>query len=249
MLAAALMLAVVLLVLAAGVRPAGAAFPGQNGKIAFVKEGLRQGGSGIFVMNPDGSEQSRIGSGYSPSWSADGQKVAFERFVPGQSEEDFNQAIYVMDADGSDVHQVTSGEAYDHSPSFSPDGGTIAFIRATYEQATDTETADIFTVDVASGEVTNLTNTPDTYEDSVAFSQDGSKIAFSRYGSTNSDICVMDADGSDQKPLTSTGRIDEYGPNWSPDGSRIVFTLYRFWFGGGEPRDSGEVSVMNSNGT
>ena len=51
-----------LLILVAVTKPAQAAFPGKNGKIAFVKENFR--GSGIFTMNPDGSEQRKIGSGY-----------------------------------------------------------------------------------------------------------------------------------------------------------------------------------------
>ena len=39
--------------------------------------------------------------------------------------------IYVMDADGSDVRQVTSGTTYDSDPSFSPDGSRIVFDRST----------------------------------------------------------------------------------------------------------------------
>jgi TolB protein len=118
MFAAAVILAVVLLVLVAGAEPAGAAFPGANGKIAFVKENLRQGSSGIFTMNPDGSEQSRLGSGYSPSWYADGDMVVFERFTGG--EEDFNQDIYVMNAHGSGLERITSSRAFEYAPDWQP---------------------------------------------------------------------------------------------------------------------------------
>lgn len=244
-LAAALMLAVVLLVLVASMAPAGAAFPGKNGKIAFVKENFRQGSSGIFTMNPDGSEQSKLGSGYSPSWSADGQKVVFERFT-GESEEDFNQDIFVMDADGTDVQQVTSSRAYDYSPSFFPDGETIAFVRDSPRNGTD-----IFTIKLDGSELTNLTDDPGFYEESVAVSPDGEKIAFSRYN-RSSEIFVMDSDGStDPVNITKTGRIDEFDPNWSPDGSRIAFTSYRFRFSEGaeQPEEDVEISVMNSDGT
>jgi hypothetical protein len=71
-LVATVMLAVVVLVLVAWAKPAEAAFPGANGKIAFVKENFRQGTSGIFAINPDGSETDRLGSGYTPSYSAEG---------------------------------------------------------------------------------------------------------------------------------------------------------------------------------
>jgi hypothetical protein len=124
-LAATAMLALVVLALTAAARPAGAAFPGENGEIAFVKENYRQGTSGIFAMDPSGTGQTRLGSGYSPSYSADGQKVVFEL----SHEEDFDSDIWVMGADGSDPEQMTSSPAYDHSPSFFPEGDKIAFIR------------------------------------------------------------------------------------------------------------------------
>ena len=65
-LAAVLLLAVILLMLAAS---ADAAFPGQDGDIAFSRDSLRQGTSGIFKIAPEGGAQERIGPefGYSPS--------------------------------------------------------------------------------------------------------------------------------------------------------------------------------------
>ena len=76
-LAVALLLAAVMLVLSAA--SADAAFPGQDGKIAFTRDNFRQGTSGIFNVAPEGGGQQKIGPeyGYSPSWSADGQKVVF----------------------------------------------------------------------------------------------------------------------------------------------------------------------------
>jgi len=128
--------------------------------------------------------------------------------------------IYVMDADGDNVRQLTSGESFDHSPSFSPDNNTIAFVRETYEEATDTYTADIFTVKLDSGaEPTKLTDTPKKYEEPVAFSPDGTQIAFSKttYSSRSgsADIFVMRVDGSGVRRITDT-RAFEFGPDWQP---------------------------------
>ena len=51
----------------------------QNGKIAFVR--AEDGKEQIYVMNPDGSNQTRItdDSSYNadPAWSPDGTKIAF----------------------------------------------------------------------------------------------------------------------------------------------------------------------------
>ena len=267
MLVAAVMLAMFLLVLVAGAKPADAAFPGANGKIAFTKENFRQGSSGIFTINPDGSGSSKLGSGYSPSWSADGTKVVFEIFS-GDGEEEYNQDIYVMNADGSGVEQITTGRAYDFSPSFFPSGDKIAFIRESRRNGTD-----IFTINLDGTGLTNLTDSPTFYEDSLAVSPEISpgevKISYSRYN-RSSDIFVMNSDGTDTQNLTKTGRIDEFEPDWSPDGAKIAFTSYRFNFvelgdteegkaftpeaiadeaAADEPREDVEVSVMNADGT
>ena len=52
-LGSALLLSAIMLALAAG--SAGAAFPGDNGEIAFSKENYRNGTSGIFTVQPDGT--------------------------------------------------------------------------------------------------------------------------------------------------------------------------------------------------
>jgi hypothetical protein len=52
-LAAALLLVAVMLVLSAA--SADAAFPGEEGKIAFTRDNFRQGTSGIFAVAPEGA--------------------------------------------------------------------------------------------------------------------------------------------------------------------------------------------------
>jgi hypothetical protein len=54
-------------------------FPSQDGKIAFTRDNFRQGTSVIFTVAPEGGGRQKIGPeyGYSPSWSADGQKAVF----------------------------------------------------------------------------------------------------------------------------------------------------------------------------
>lgn len=73
---------------------------------------------GIWVMNADGSNKSRlVSSGRRPSWSPDGKMMAF---VNGQS-------LFVISADGSNARQVVHYHNYPLNASWSPDGRKIVF--------------------------------------------------------------------------------------------------------------------------
>jgi hypothetical protein len=70
------------------------------------------------------------------------------------------------------------------------------------------------------------------WEQSPAWSPDGTKLAYSRApeGGGRWRIWVMNADGSDQKQLTATADFDssdEVQPDWSPDGTQIAFASTR----------------------
>lgn len=107
----------------AWVVPAAATPPGTNGRIAFTS--LRDGNFEIYVMNADGSAETRLTTetahDYDPSWSPDGSKIAFT------SEREGDANVYVMDPDGTDVVQLTDDPATDNDPTWSPDGSKILF--------------------------------------------------------------------------------------------------------------------------
>jgi Tol biopolymer transport system component len=104
--------------------PAHATFPGQNGKIAFGAHGLNYLGD-LYTINPDGSELMDLTGpdpGRSPSWSADGRKIAFTDGPCSQ--------VSTINSDGTNVTQLTSSsscEIVNQDPSWSPNGREIAF--------------------------------------------------------------------------------------------------------------------------
>jgi Tol biopolymer transport system component/putative hemolysin len=73
------------------------------------------------------------------------------------------------------------------------------------------------------------------------WSPDGTRIVYTAFGLTTSDIMVMNADGSGLVNLTNTPDIDEGFPSWSPDGMHIAFTSRR--------DGNNEIYVMNADGT
>ena len=77
-----------------------------------------------------------------PSFDWQGKRLTFasdkQSSVPGETVEEINLStrhvrdgvqmhIYICDAEGSDITQLTEGPYLDHRPSFSPDGTWIAF--------------------------------------------------------------------------------------------------------------------------
>jgi Tol biopolymer transport system component len=93
-------------------------------KIAFSSYRNGNLNRDIYVMNADGSNQTRLTTDplddTKPTWSPDGSKIAFASSRGGG----FN--IYVMNSDGSNQVHLT-GDA--GSPAWSPDGTKIAFVR------------------------------------------------------------------------------------------------------------------------
>ena len=102
------------------VEPAGAAFPGKNGKIAFVCS------AEICTMNPNGQGLDRLtnntaGDG-DPNWSPGGGKIAFVSNRTNNSTD-----IFTMNAEGQGADNLTNNPGLDEAPVWSPDGNKIAF--------------------------------------------------------------------------------------------------------------------------
>jgi Tol biopolymer transport system component len=74
-------------------------------------------GPGIFAMGVDGSAVTRVTTGddHAPTWSPDAIQIAFSR----GAEDTEDQEIFVVNADGSSLTQLTSNTAADSHPSWS----------------------------------------------------------------------------------------------------------------------------------
>lgn len=183
--------------------------PCQEIQLLFVRNGL------IYRTNVIGGDVrvlSNQGNNASPSWSPDGQRIAFTRHGGIAS----GAALYVMNADGTNVVRRVDGF---HTPSWSPDGTRLAISAGDcwYSCAVS-----LLNVDDTSATPVQFA----TMAAQPAWSPDGRKIAFVSLSGDDGyhELQVLNTDGTG---LTVVSRRDAGSinrPAWSPDGQRIAFS-------------------------
>jgi Tol biopolymer transport system component/polyisoprenoid-binding protein YceI len=181
-------------------------------KLAFARSEGES--SSIWVMNANGKnaralteddlvEETTFTPDEFPTWSPDGERIAFTSFLP-----DGNDDIFVMNANGSSPTRLTNGPEYDADPDWSPNGELLAFSRD----------GDIYTMRPDGSDVRQLSR-GSARDGAPAWSGDGRWLAFSRADESGttyagpSRIIVMRADGS------RLGRVplprEAFWPSWA----------------------------------
>lgn len=195
--------------------------------------------SAIFTRHVNGTELVRL-TDYSqnsyPTWSPDGQKIAFV------SVQDGNADIYVIEANGlGEPIRLTTDPAWDADPAWSPDSKLIAF--ASNRDGGDGFQIYVMNADDGSKQTRLLNNRPiGTWNSFPDWSHDGSRIVFqSRDNSDDSfQIYVMSAFGED-KPVQLTFEGNNELAEWSPDDKLIAFTSNR--------DGNNEIYMMSADGS
>jgi Tol biopolymer transport system component len=219
-------------------------------KIAFSSDrDDREEGFGkqyeLYVMNADGSEQTRItttGAHNYGTWSPDGSKIVYES----------GSHITVVNLDGSGSIERSEAEM----PKWSPDGSKIAYLDDSNLVVVNSDGLDqrimltigttnycdamvwlpdssriayIFghslqMINVDGTGLTELVNSENSLEE-LSISPDGSRIAYA----TDTEIWVIDADGTDETRV--------FGPDapisnfcWSSDSAKIAFSFFYYTY-------------------
>ena len=225
-----------------GVPVAGGAFPGQNGKIAFVSD--RQGADfDIWTMNPDGTgllnlTRTSKADEFAPSWRADGRTIAFNSDRVTDTNPEGDHEIFVMNADGSGTTQITFNDLDDEDPAWSPDGRQISFARDLNPIRGEVD-FDLLTMNADGSGERALTDSAGVQDFQPNWSPDGRRIVFLSDRDGDLEIYTTDRLGADSRQLTFND-ASEFVPGWSPDGESIVFTT---------DRDGNfEIYTMRANG-
>jgi len=167
-------------------------------------------------------------------------KIAFE-YWHGKHD------IYVMNADGSDVENLTASLAYSRGPAWSPDGHWLAF-----SAIQDFGPSQIYVMALDGSKPKQLTFDKEGSYGPV-WSPDGEYILFlserdgvlsSERGIPVPEIYLMNSDGSNQRRVTNNQDLNEYSLSWSPKWNLIAVSI-------GNPkisRHSTEIYLMGLDG-
>jgi hypothetical protein len=83
----------------------------------FRRPEIAFGAGGTFLTYPDGIGVIKAGPGRSPTWSPDHSEIAFSG-----TDQNGQADIYVMNADGTNVRNITNDAMYDREPAWRPTG-------------------------------------------------------------------------------------------------------------------------------
>jgi len=159
-----------------------------------------------------------------------GSKIAFVGTHTGHKE------IYLADADGAGVRQLTNDGTISVGPKLSPDGSRLVYTG--YKSGY----ADVYEIDLGNGARNRIIKSPGT-NTGAAYSPNGHELAVIMSKDGNPELYTTSAGGSFGHRLTHTPGV-ESSPTWSPSGDEIIYSsddggspqLYRISASGGNGR-------------
>jgi Tol biopolymer transport system component len=189
----------------------------RDGKLVVTE---KDADSSIVIMDRDGSNKERVfhaagkGLAFAPSWSPDGQWIAFGFGAFFGDRHKTRAKIMMVRRDGTGAQDLTGDTPHSGFPSFSADGKKIVY-RVWGEKDYGLR---ILSLEDRSVQV--LTTEPDNLP---GWSPDGSRIVFTRrQADGNYDVFTIRPDASDLRRLTSSAAVDGHAV-WSTDGKHILW--------------------------
>lgn len=198
--------------LALAAPPVYAAYPGENGAIAFVGE--RSGQPTIYVRSGGRTRGFlRDGLAADPVFSPQGRRIALTRELP-----EIGRGVWIFNADGTGARQLTAPELVGAHPTWAPGGRKLAYAAGPQGART------IRIIGADGNRDSQLTFGPADQHDPAWSRRD--VIAFTQTNPSGEDVYTVPARGGTPRQLT-TKPGDDADPAWSPDGRRLAFVRGR----------------------
>ena len=166
--------------------------------------------SRIVVLDEGGTELADLGIGASPTWSPDGERLAW-----------IGDGGLTVTDDELTPSTVDIGELSNGAPYWSPDGTRFAVVANEDPGAIDAPVS-LFVVPVSGGEAVRLTEPG--YVNGITWSPDGSTLGYTTVdlsGESPSRAFFMPAGGGEPRPLLD-GSAVLFPPIWSPAGDAVA---------------------------
>ncbi len=127
-----------------------------------------------------------------------------------------SKELYVCDADGGGLRQLTADRSISLAPRWSPDGTRIAYtsFRRGYP--------DLYLIDLRTNNRTCIANYPGINM-AGGFSPSGQDLLMVLSKDGNPEVYVKNLAGGRLTRLTNTPHAGEASPTWSPDGSQVAY--------------------------
>jgi TolB protein len=196
-----------------GKRHVAANFRGSNSAPAWSPDGRtlavtlsREGGSQIFLMNPDGTGVRRLTSSPAidtePRYSPDGRWLYFTSDRGGSPQ------IYRMPASGGEPQRVTFEGSYNVSPRISPDGNKLAYITR------NSGRFQVALLDFTNQQTQVITDSE--RDESPSFAPNGRMILLATVLGGRGVLSAVSADGRFKQRLSAATGGDVREPAWGP---------------------------------